>query len=202
MLLKPKKEGSVKAPEGSVESLDAFDHPVPGQSLTDEPGKWAFERPPEFVDVDEAVAFVISKIETSTGGKEELEKHMMAGMPIESIVNTISFTGFSDGQWNPDVAEMIKLPLSAYFMMVAQEKNIPVIMLNRDPNEDQGLSDDAIMVNMKQNNPEAYAHLEQQAALPPMEEQEMMPEGFLAMPPEEEIMEFEEQPMTEGEGMI
>ena len=38
--------------------------------------------------------------------------------------------------------------------------------------------------------------------MPPEEEAQMMPEGFLAMPPEEELMELEEQPMTEGEGMI
>jgi hypothetical protein len=29
-----------------------------------------------------------------------------------------------------------------------------------------------------------------------------MPEGFLAMPPQEELMELEEQPVIEGEGMI
>lgn len=203
MLLKPKKEGSVKAPKGSVESLDAFDHPIPGQSLTDEPGKWAFERPPQFSDVDEAVAFVISKIENDVEGKQEFEKHMMAGMPIESIVNTISFAGFSDGQWNPDVAEIIKLPLSAYFLMVAEEGNIPAIMFNQDPNKDQGLSDDAVMASMQEGNPEAYAHLQQQAAMPPMEEEQMMPEeGFLSMASEEDLMELEQQPMIEGEGMI
>ena len=193
MLLKPKKEGSVKAPEGSVESLDAFDHPIPGQSLTDEPGKWAFERPPEFSGKRRGSMTLI---------KQEFQKHMMAGMPIESIINTISFAGFSDGQWNPDVAEMIKLPLSAYFMMMADEENIPAIMFNQDPNKDQGLSDDAVMASMQEGNPEAYAHLQQQAAMPPMEEEQMMPEGFLSMAPEEDLMELEPQPMIEGEGMI
>ena len=202
MLLRPRKEGQTPPEKGSSESLDAFDHPVPGQSLTDEPGKWAFEKPPQIVDVDEAVAYVVDKVETSNGGKEELQKQMMAGMPIESIVNTIAFTGFTDGQWNPDVAEMIKLPLSAYFMMMAQEENIPAIMFNQDPSEDQGMSDEAVMAHMQEGNPRAYAHLQQQMNMPPEEEAQMMPEGFLAMPPEEELMELEEQPMTEGEGMI
>ena len=202
MLLRPRKEGQTPPEKGSIESLDAFDHPVPGQSLTDEPGKWAFEKPPQIVDVDEAVAYVVDKVETSNGGKEELQKQMMAGMPIESIVNTIAFTGFTDGQWNPDVAEMIKLPLSAYFMMMAQEENIPAIMFNQDPSEDQGMSDEAVMAHMQEGNPRAYAHLQQQMNMPPEEEAQMMPEGFLAMPPEEELMELEEQPMTEGEGII
>ena len=190
MLLRPRKEGQTP-PE----------NPIPGQSLTEEPGSRAYEKPPKIADVDEAVAYIVDKIETSNGGKEELQKQMMAGMPIESIVNTITFSGFTDGQWNPDVAEMIKLPLSAYFMMMAQEENIPVVMFNQDPSQDQGMSDATVMTHMKEGNPRAFAHLQQQAAMPP-EEEPMMPEGFLAMPPEEELMELEEQPVIEGEGMI
>ena len=202
MLLNPRKTMGDSPQKGSIEAMDPYDHPVPGQSLTEEPGKHSFERPPEIVEVDDAVAYVIDKIQQSKGGKEELQKQMMAGMPIESIVNTIAFTGFTDGQWNPDVAEMIKLPLSAYFMMMAQEENIPAIMFNQDPSEDQGMSDPTILAHIKEGNPRAYAHLQQQMNMPPEEEAQMMPEGFLAMPPEEELMELEEQPMTEGEGMI
>ena len=202
MLLNPRKTMGDSPQKGSIEAMDPYDHPVPGQSLTEEPGKHSFERPPEIVEVDDAVAYVIDKMQQSKGGKEELQKQMMAGMPIESIVNTIAFTGFTDGQWNPDVAEMIKLPLSAYFMMMAQEENIPAIMFNQDPSEDQGMSDEAVMAHMQEGNPRAYAHLQQQMNMPPEEEAQMMPEGFLAMPPEEELMELEEQPMTEGEGMI
>ena len=87
-------------------------------------------------------------------------------------------------------------------MMMAQEENIPAIMFNQDPSEDQGMSDEAVMAHMQEGNPRAYAHLQQQMNMPPEEEAQMMPEGFLAMPPEEELMELEEQPMTEGEGMI
>jgi len=203
MLLNPKKDAKIPPIKGSIEAMDPYDHPVPGQSLTEEPGKYAFERPPEIVDVDDAVAYIVDKIETSSGGKEDLQKQMMAGMPIESIVNTIALTGFSEGIWTPDVAEMMKLPVSAYFMMMAQEENIPAIMFNQDPSEDRGMTDETIMANMQEGNPEAFAHLQNQMAMaeagPP---EKQMPEGFLARPPEGEIMELEEQPMIEGEGMI
>ena len=33
--------------------LDQLDAPIPGQSLTDEPGKWAWERPARFSSVEE-----------------------------------------------------------------------------------------------------------------------------------------------------
>jgi len=203
MLLNPKNHRKTTPAKGTIEAIDPFDHPIPGQSLTEEPGKHSFERPPEIVDVDDAVAYIVDKIETSSGGKEDLQKQMMAGMPIESIVNTIALTGFSEGIWTPDVAEMMKLPVSAYFMMMAQEENIPAIMFNQDPSEDRGMTDETIMANMQEGNPEAFAHLQNQMAMaeagPP---EEQMPEGFLAGPPEGELMELEEQPMIEGEGMI
>jgi len=203
MLLNPKKNTGTPPVKGSIEAMDPYDHPVPGQSLTEEPGKHAFERPPEIVEVDDAVMYVIANIEDSKGGKEELQKQMMSGMPIESIVNTISLAGFSEGLWTPDVAELIKLPLSSYFMMMAQEENIPAIMFNQDPSQDQGMSDETVMAHMEEGNPEAFAHVQDQMAMtessPP---EEQMPEGFLAGPPEGEIMELEEQPMIEGEGMI
>ena len=90
-----------------------------------------------------------------------------------------------------------------HFMMMAQEENIPAVMFNQDPNQDQGMNDETIMANMQEGNPEAFAHLQDQVAMaeagPP---EEQMPEGFLAGPPEGEFMEPEEQPMIEGEGMI
>ena len=212
MLLRPRKQGETPPAKDSIEALDAFDHPVPGQSLTDEPGKWAFEKPPQITDVDDAVVYVINKVEESNGGKEELKKQMMAGMPIESIVNTISFAGFTDGQWTPDIAELIKLPLSSYFLMMAQEDNIPAVMFNQDPEADQGMSDEQVVSHMKEGNPRAFEHVQERMNMPQEEMEERMgPEGFLAMPPEEEMtmapeeemaMDLEEQPMIEGEGMI
>ena len=188
MLLKPKKEGDMPPEQGSIEALDPFDHPVPGQSLTDEPGKWSFEKPPEFVDVDEAVAYVVDKIENSNGGKEELQKHMLAGIPIESIVNTISFTGFAEGLWNPDVAEIIKFPLSAYFASMAIDQGYPLVMFN-DNNPKQDVNDQQIIDSLRENYPEVVAEMTE------MLEQPMEPQGFL----EEEPMMLEDLSMLEGE---
>ena len=43
MLLNPNRiENPQQVSPGSVEAQDPFDHPIPGQSLTEEPGKHAF----------------------------------------------------------------------------------------------------------------------------------------------------------------
>jgi hypothetical protein len=162
MLLNPNKiEDSKRVLPGSVEAQDPFDHPIPGQALTDEPGKWPWDKPPQTTDADDAVEDVISSIVTNPEAIENFQKLMITGIPIESIVNTISFTGFTEGRWNPDVAELIKLPLSAFFVIMAKDNNIPAKMFNVDP-EPNVMSDEQTINAMREGNPEAFAYLQQQ----------------------------------------
>ena len=111
MLLNPKRINS-KEGFGSrdLESVDPFDAPVPGQSLTEEPGKRPWDTPPTITDVDDAFEYVIAKIEDNVELADDLDKFLMSGTPVESIVNTIAFTGFAEGMWSPDIAEMLKFP--------------------------------------------------------------------------------------------
>lgn len=144
----------------SVEGKDPFDHPVAGQSLTGAMGQWPWEKPAEIVDVNDAFDFVVKKIEEDPETGQRLDKQMLAGMPIESIVNTISWSGFAEGKWSPDIAELLKMPMSAYFLLRAQEKNIPFVMFN-NTERDQGLSDHQVMANMRESNPDAYKYMKQ-----------------------------------------
>ena len=78
MLLNPKKMQSQNDTlAGSVDVQDPFDHPIPGQSLTEEPGKHVFEKPPEITDVDDAVEYVVGKISENPEAIEKFEKLMM-----------------------------------------------------------------------------------------------------------------------------
>ena len=200
MLLKPQRiDKQQNVPAGSVQAQDPFDAPVPGQSLTEEPGKHPWDKPPEIVDVDEAMGYVIENIMESPEATEQLGKQLMTGLPIESLVNTITFTGFAEGKWTPDIAELMKPPLSAFFILFAQEHNIPAVMFNTG--DEEGLSDDHAMLSMREGNPEAFEHLQNQAAIENASRAEQIPEGFLDMPPEEQPM-IEEQPVNEEGGMV
>ena len=180
MLLNPTKiKNPQDAPPGSIAAQDPFDAPIPGQSLTEEPGKHAFEQPPEMVDVDQAVEFIVGKVLDNPEAREQVEKLMMAGIPIESICNTLSFSGFAEGKWNPDVAELINPPRSAFLVSLAFEANIPAIMFNNSQDSQQTISDDEVMYSMRESNPEAFEHIQRQAVmedLPPVE-----PDNFLEM---------------------
>ena len=178
MLLNPNRiENPQQVSPGSVEAQDPFDHPIPGQSLTEEPGKHAFEKPPKITNVDDAVEEVIANITTNPEAMENFEKLMMTGMPIESIVNTIAFTGFAEGQWTPDIAEMIKLPLSSFFVIMAKDNNIPAVMFNQDP-QDESMSDEHVINAMREGNPQAFEQLQAQVD---MEEAPIEEGNFLEM---------------------
>ena len=144
--------------EGSIDAVDMFNAPPPGHSLTDAPNKWRWEKPPEYADPEEAMAWVVSRIEQPEV-EENFSRLMLAGVPIEAITNTVAFTGFTEGYWTPDLAEVIKLPLVMHFVGLALEKGIPATIFNKDPNvakEEGTIPEEKVMTMMEENRPDMY----------------------------------------------
>tara|TARA_R100000664_G_scaffold13891_2_gene21977 strand:- start:5475 stop:5993 length:519 start_codon:yes stop_codon:yes gene_type:complete len=90
--------------------VDPFDAPVPGQSLTDEPGNYPWEHPPQFSDPEEVLDILFDKL-----GEPEVVEQVIAmldsGVPVEAIVRVMTFSGFMNGKFNPDVGFLIVQPL-------------------------------------------------------------------------------------------
>ena len=81
-----------------------FDAPIPGQSLTDEPGNNRWEHPPQFVNMDEASEYVWELLHEPT----KLEQTILllnSGVSIEALTKGILFSGFVEGKWTPDLAD-------------------------------------------------------------------------------------------------
>ena len=87
-----------------------FDAPVPGQSLTDTPGNYPWEHPPQFVDPEEASEYIWQMLH-----RKELTEQLIglldAGIPVEALGRTILFGGFLEGKFTPDVAFIITEPV-------------------------------------------------------------------------------------------
>ena len=87
-----------------------FDSPVPGQSLTDTPGNYPWEHPPQFVDPEEATEYIWVTLH-----RKELTEQLIgmldAGVPVEAIGRTILFAGFMEGKFSPDLAFIITEPV-------------------------------------------------------------------------------------------
>ena len=86
-----------------------FDAPVPGQGLTDKPGNYPWEHPPQYTDSQEATEFVWDKI-TQPQFAEQVIAMLDSGIPVEAIGRIIVFRGFTEGKWSPDLAFLITEP--------------------------------------------------------------------------------------------
>ena len=87
-----------------------FDAPIPGQGLTDEPGNYPWEHPPQFTDPDEAADFVWDRLHRPEF-MEQVIAMLDAGIPVEALGRIVIFNGFMEGKWTPDVAFIIAEPI-------------------------------------------------------------------------------------------
>lgn len=149
----------------ALDKIQALSGP-PGHSLTDTPNKWAWDKPSEFSNPDDALDYVIEGLEKA-GTKRDLTRMMAAGVSIEELVTQIGFKGFMEGFYTPDVAELIKPSIAIYLMGLADDNGFtPVVFTggNDDANEYEGQVDDQTFYSiMKERNPEMFAAVLEEA---------------------------------------
>ena len=107
-----------------------FDTPVPGQSLTDEPGNYPWEHPPQYVTTDGAADHLWNRM-SEPEFAEQIIAMLDAGVPVEAIARTVLFGGFLNGKFSPDVAFIIAEPvikMIATIGVIAEVKDIKMSM--------------------------------------------------------------------------
>jgi len=184
---------------GSIDAIDRFNAPPPGHSLTSEPQKWAWEKPAEYSTPEEAMEWVVSRIEQPEV-EENFLRLMLSGVPIEAMTNTITFTGFTEGYWSPDMSEIMKMPIAMHFMGLALENGIPATIFNKDPElakEEGRIPEEKVMAIMEENRPDMYNKIMYATDLLLDEDEEMPEEQGAEAPPMIEDASFME--MEEGE---
>jgi|TARA_R100001530_G_scaffold11090_2_gene10798 hypothetical protein len=142
--------------------LDPFDASIPGQGMADAPQGNQWERPAKINKPDEALNYIVEKIEQNEEVHDAMVDLLASGTAIETLVNTASFAGFTEGMWTPDTAELIKIPLTMYFIGMAMENQIPAQLFNKDEREQESVLNggDAQMI-MKERRPEFHAMIQQ-----------------------------------------
>jgi hypothetical protein len=150
-----------RAPQ--LNKSSSFNQAPPGHSLTDEPGKWAWERPTEFSSPDEAMDALLDSLERPEM-QESLIQLLSAGVSIEEITNTMTKLGFMEGKWTVDIAELLRPNLAVYLMGLAVEAGIDTftrVFASPDgmPRTNYGLEDGQILEIMKDRNPNLYREI-------------------------------------------
>ena len=144
-----------------------FNVSTPGESWTEPLGKHPYEQPPEFNTPKEALNFILDKYYHPVTFSNVV-KVLSTGVSIELIVDTLVFTGFLQGKYTVDVAELIKPAFFLNLIADARDTGIePVLFLNIEGPEE--MSPDAFMDVMKEFRPEKHAMLMENAQNPVQE---------------------------------
>ena len=113
--------------EYNPEAVEAFakaGKPIPGQSLTSNPDEpRPFESPPEFTNFKEALDYTVGELL-----EEEAYMSIVGaigdGVPIIDLVMQITYVGFREGKWNPDLMMLLMEPTMYMIMALAEKADI------------------------------------------------------------------------------
>ena len=108
-----------------------FDTPVPGQSLTDTPGNYPWEHPPQYVTTDGAADHLWNRM-SEPEFAEQIIAMLDAGVPVEAIGRTVLFGGFLKGKFSPDVAFIIAEPVMKMIATIGVIAGVEDIKMSMD----------------------------------------------------------------------
>ena len=114
----------IKPDDSALENqYNPFDAPVPGQSLADEPGNYPWEHPPKQTDPSAVLESLWERL-TDTESAEQVILMLESGVPVEAIARVITFTGFAEGEFTPDVGLLIAEPLMKMITAVGMRAGV------------------------------------------------------------------------------
>lgn len=190
--------------EYSQEAVDAFANtgrPIPGQSLTSNPNEpRPFEGAPEFTNFKEALDYTVTEL-LDPEAYLSLMGAVGDNVPILDLVMQITYVGFREGKWNPDLMLMLVEPLIFVLMSLAEKAGIEYRIDSEDDDDDDTVFEERakniaeVAKEKVKNNSKSPSGLINQEILEKIEEAEV-PQSLLSKPEEpvsEEINVEEEQ---------
>jgi hypothetical protein len=182
-----------------------FDAPVPGMSLTTEPGNRPWENPPQFAEIEEVLDYYIDRL-SDESRQDDMLAIIEEGMPINMLVDSTISTGVMSGLHTVE-AGLLAAPVLAEFMQaMADIEGINYTLSTAD--KKKGLSPAMQRKAEKMIQQELQAELEGNAMPqeeevleePMMDEEQEPKRGLMARPVAmlAEVTEVEVEPM-EGE---
>ena len=121
-------------------TINPFNAPIPGQGLTDEPGNYPWEHPPQFPAIEDAADFIYERLSNPKQLKRLLTM-MRIGVPIEALVKVITFSGFLEGKFTVDVAKLLEPIVAMQIMSKAQVAEVPAKITLEDTEDTEFYKD-------------------------------------------------------------
>ena len=175
--------------------------PIPGQSLTDEPKGYAWERPSEYSTPEEALQFYLPRVTA----KETLEDIMLAlenGFPLSTLVKGIYMNGVMEGKHSIDIGLLIAPVLHEIILSAAKTYGVAVKELPVSPQEQEKRRSDKIVETAVKRQLERGLREDEsleESMVSTDEGAENVPQEQEEMP---EMAETEEKPEPEAKGLM
>jgi hypothetical protein len=100
-----------------------LDGPIPGESLTAEPGNYPWEQPPQYVDPEDAIAYHIGRL--SSGDKlDSVFDALEMGISVDSLTSMILTGASMNGVHNVDVSILVGPVLHEFIASAAKKAGI------------------------------------------------------------------------------
>ena len=105
---------------------DVFSAPIPGQSLTDSPKNYPWERPAEITDPREAIKFHIDGI-NKPEALDNIIEMLQIGVPLNALAETALTTAQMEGIHSVDVSLIIGDVIKEELISIAEEAGIDYV---------------------------------------------------------------------------
>jgi hypothetical protein len=160
--------------------MKQFDAPIPGQSLTNEPRKYPWERPPETSDPDVAISHHLTRI----GSHEVLNSILDGvgqGVPVSMLTDLVLTGAVAKGIHSIDVSMMIAPVIQDYIVNLLEEEGVEFKEFFDDDNDDDVLKSIALsgaIAGLKESKPkggdDTASAMEAEPVVEPSMEEETM----------------------------
>jgi len=117
-------------------NFDRFDAPIPGQSLTDEPGNAPYEQPPQYTNLDKFMEYMFTTMNGKAVRRDVL-RLLNAGVPVQVLIEPIIMQAISEGKINTDLGMLAVQPLATIIYGMGITAGINVV--TDDGKKDIGL---------------------------------------------------------------
>jgi hypothetical protein len=115
-----------------IKPEDFLEAPIPGMSLTTEPGNVPWEQPPKLVTIQEVADFYINKL---TEDEEAIDKTLNAielGVPLQSLADGVITFNMMKGIHTVDVGFLVMPVIVEMFITLAELNNIKYFITPED----------------------------------------------------------------------
>ena len=145
--------------------------PIPGASLTVEPGSVPWEQPAQFADPNDAMEDCFVRL-TEPEHAHNICMLLESGVPVTLFVYTYLMSGFTEGKWSHDVAVLLIKPMIALIIRIAEVNDVKYDLGTDD---EDGMKEFLNLTKLKNENPKPQKVIEVNQTPPtglmtPMEE--------------------------------